>query len=150
MTTYRTEKKLSICQPCLCPGWARLSFMFHSLYCLCGLLLDLYICTFLVLEHPKLDTALQLWPCLCWAEAKGDFSWLIGNALPNIAQDSIGLFWPKGALLAHCQEKLVFFQLTYKDVIETMSKTSLSKSFATANNGGLLHIHSIRVLLLIN
>lgn len=150
MTTYRTEKKLSICQPCLCPGWARLSFMFHSLYCLCGLLLDLYICTFLVLEHPKLDTALQLWPCLCWAEAKGDFSWLIGNALPNIAQDSIGLFWPKGALLAHCQEKLVFFQLTYKDVIETMSKSSLSKSFATANNGGLLHIHSIRVLLLIN
>lgn len=110
----------------LSPGWVRLSMMFQSLNHLCGLLLDFSsISVSFCAKAPKLDTALQLWPMLSRSEGA---LLLTGNALPIMSWDSVGLFYQKEAILAHCQV-----------VVEQESKVFLSRAAFQPFTLSLLH-----------
>ena len=77
--------------------------MLQSLNHLCGLSLDSLQYVSLVLGSLELDTVLHMWPHHCGVEEKDQLSWPAGGALPNAAQEAIGLLCHKDTLLAHVQ-----------------------------------------------
>ena len=72
--------------------------MLQALNHLSGPLLDLlqYVNVCLVLGSPALNTALQMWPHQCLAEGNDHFPAPVGDALPNLSQDTTGLLCPTG------------------------------------------------------
>lgn len=65
--------------------------MLQSLNHLCGPLLDSlhYVHPSFLLGRQKLDTAVQAWPHLCWADGRDHHSWPAGNTSAQAAQELV-------------------------------------------------------------
>lgn len=65
--------------------------MLQSLNHLCGPLLDSlhYVHPSFLLGRQKLDTAVQAWPHLCWADRRNHHSWPAGNTSAQAAQELV-------------------------------------------------------------